>query len=194
MAAEIEGQGILNYEQEEAAILRATKGLDLNLSVEESGTIEFVTQRIARDGPFEALHLSCHGEIEKGEPVLALENSEGGLALTEIAELSEALGEEGAKPSLVFLSACRSGEHGATASAFVQSLVRSGVLNAVGWDGSVYDDDAIIFAETFYKELAAGRSVAYAAAQGRRSLLRSHLTEPNRGRHWHLARVYIGFI
>jgi hypothetical protein len=90
------------------------------------------------------------------------------------------------------LSACRTGEHGAAVSAFVQSLVRSGVLNTVGWDGSVYDGDAIIFAENFYKELTAGRSVAYAAAQGRRALLRLHLTEPSRGRHWHLARVYAG--
>jgi CHAT domain-containing protein len=64
------------------------------------------------------------------------------------------------------LSACRTGEHGAAAASFVQSLVRSGVQNAVGWDGSVYDTDAIGFAEAFYRELAAGRSVAYAAAQG----------------------------
>jgi hypothetical protein len=189
MAAEIEGQGILNYEQEETAILRATKGLDLNLSVEESGAVQFLTQRIAQDGPFEALHLSCHGDIDKGEPILALENPEGGMARIGIAELSAALGEEGRKPALVFLSACRTGEHGTAAAAFVQRLVRSGVLNALGWDGSVYDDDAIAFAEVFYKELAAGRSVAYAAAQGRRSLLRAHLAEASRGQHWHLARA-----
>ena len=64
--------------------------------------------------------------------------------------------------------------------------------NGIGWDGSVYDDDAIAFAEIFYKELPAGHSVPYAAAQGRRSLLRAHLAEPRRGRHWHLARVYVG--
>jgi hypothetical protein len=41
MAAEVDGQGILSYEQEEAAILQATKGLALNLMVEESGAIGF---------------------------------------------------------------------------------------------------------------------------------------------------------
>jgi len=97
MAAEIDGQSILNYEQEESAILQATKGLDLNLMVEESGAIEFLTQRIAQDGPFEALHLSCHGDIENGEPVLALESPEGGLARAGIANLSAAFGEEGRK-------------------------------------------------------------------------------------------------
>ena len=121
MATEVEGQGVLNYEQEEAGILQATKGLALNLSVEESGAIEFLGQRIAQDGPFEALHLSCHGDILKGDPVLALEKPEGGRDLAGIAALSEALGEEGKKPGLIFLSACRTGEHGA-AAAFVQSL------------------------------------------------------------------------
>jgi hypothetical protein len=65
MAAEVDGQGILSYEQEEAAILQATKGLALNLMVDESGAIGFLGQRIAQDGPFEALHLSCHGDIVK---------------------------------------------------------------------------------------------------------------------------------
>jgi hypothetical protein len=192
MAAEVEGQSILNYEQEEAAILQATTSPTLNLSVEESGAVEFLGQRIADDGPFEALHLSCHGEIVKGEPVLALENPEGGLDLAGIAKLSQAFGEEGKKPALVFLSACRTGEHGTAAAAFVQSLVRSGILNAIGWDGSVYDSDAITFAEIFYEELARGGSVAYAAAGARGSLLRAHLSEPRQGRHWHLARVYLG--
>jgi hypothetical protein len=151
MAAEVEGQGVINYEQEEAGVLQATNGLPLNLSVEESGAIEFLGERIAQDGPFEALHLSCHGDIVKGRPVLALEKPEGGLDLVGIDPLSRAFGEEDKKPKLVFLSACRTGEHGA-ASAFVQSLVRSGVANAIGWDGSVNDADAIGFAAAFYEE------------------------------------------
>jgi len=91
MAAEVEGQGVLNYEQEEAGILQATNGLPLNLNVEESGAIEFLGQRIAQEGPFEALHLSCHGDIVKGHPVLALEKPEGGLDLVGIVPLSRAL-------------------------------------------------------------------------------------------------------
>jgi hypothetical protein len=191
MAAEVEGQGVLNYEQEEAGILQATNGLPLNLSVEESGAIEFLGQRIAQDGPFEALHLSSHGDVVKGRPVLALEKPEGGLDLVGIDPLSRAFGEEDKKPKLVFLSACRTGEHGA-ASAFVQSLVRLGVANAIGWDGSVNDADAIGFAATFYEELARGSSVAYAAARARGALLRAHLADPDQGQHWHLARAYSG--
>jgi hypothetical protein len=95
MAAEVDGQGILSYEREEVAILEATKGLALNLTVEESGAIGFLGQRIAQDGPFEALHLSCHGNIVKNEPFICFETPEGGEDRINIARLSDALGEEG---------------------------------------------------------------------------------------------------
>jgi hypothetical protein len=83
MAADVEGQGALNYEHEEAAILQATRHLDL--SVEESGALDFLTVRLAQHSPFEALHLSCHGDLAKkdlgavarGQPYLALESPEG---------------------------------------------------------------------------------------------------------------------
>ena len=192
MAAEVKGEAVLNYEHEESAILQATASRGLSLAVEESGSCAFLGQRLAQDGPFEALHLSCHGEIVKGEPVLALENTEGGLDVTGIASLSPALGEEGSKPRAIFLSACRTAEHGTAAFSFAQALIRSGVPNALGWDGSVYDQDAILFAQTFYGELAAARSVPYAAARARAVLLGAQLKDRERGRHWHLARVYVG--
>lgn len=191
MAADVEGESPLNYEHEEQAILEATRRLDLNLVVEESGCLEFLEPCLAEERP-EALHLSCHGTIDARGPVLALETAAGRLALTTVADLRTALGEEGQRPTLVFLSACRTAEHGAAAASFTQALVRSGLDNAVGWDGSVYDSDAIGFAHVFYKQLAAGRSVAYAVAQARHALLQAHLADPAQGRHWHLARVYLG--
>ncbi len=57
MAAEVEGQGVINYEQEEAGILQATNGLPLNLSVEESGAIE--------KDPLALLRLSGYHNIER---------------------------------------------------------------------------------------------------------------------------------
>ena len=191
MAADVEGESQLNYEHEEQAILEATRRLDLNLIVEESGCLEFLEPCLAQERP-EALHLSCHGTIHNGDPVLVLETPEGRLGRTTLADLRTALGEEGRMPALVFLSACRTAEHGAAAASFTQALVRSGIDNAIGWDGSVYDADAISFANVFYKQLAAGRSVAYAAALARHTLLRAHLADPERGHHWHLARVYVG--
>jgi hypothetical protein len=66
------------------------------------------------------------------------------------------------------------------------------VANVVGWDGAVYDRDATEFAQLFYYELGLGSAVPRAAAIARRDLLQNHYREPRKGRHWHLARVYLG--
>ncbi|MBM5817934.1 MAG: CHAT domain-containing protein, partial [Cyanobacteria bacterium K_Offshore_surface_m2_239] len=196
MAASPRGQRELDFEAEEAAILQATARLPLQVVVEESGCGAFLKDRLAREGPFDSVHLSCHGDLlPNGDPVLALESPEGELALVSPGDLVAILGEE--KAALVFLSACRTAEAKAETSAamresFVRAMVRAGVANAVGWDGSVYDSDAILFAEVFYKELAEQASVPYAAARARCQVLREHRQDPRRGRHWHLARVYAG--
>jgi hypothetical protein len=190
MAASPEGEQELNFEAEESAILDATERLPIQLVVEESGCGDFLKDRLAQDGPFEAVHISCHGDILKsGGPVIALETPEGGLALTAPGDFAGALGET--KPPLVFLSACRTAEAEAV-EAFVRALVRAGVPNVLGWDGSVYDSDAIHFASTLYGELAEHTTIPFAAAKARRDLLGSHLNDPHKGLHWHLARVYAG--
>ena len=146
------------------------------------------------------MHISCHGDIHRDMgPVLALETPEGGLALTTPGDLADALGER--KAPLVFLSACRTAElpddrageeKPEVTEPFVRALVKAGVPNVIGWDGSVDDIDATLFARTFYKGLAAYGSVPYAAAAARRDVLREHRNDPQKGRYWHLARVYTG--
>ncbi|MFO1119049.1 MAG: CHAT domain-containing protein [Rhodospirillales bacterium] len=136
-----------------------------------SGALDFLGQTLAQERP-EALHLSCHGDIDaKGTPVVVLETPAGGAAPTSVGDLAAMLGDEAQQPALIFLSACRTAEHGTAAAAYTQALVRAGIANALGWDGSVYDADAITFAEVFYAHLGKGRSVAHAAAQARRALL-----------------------
>ncbi len=200
MAAAPRGQRELDYEAEEAAILDATARLPMRLSVEESGCADFLKDRLAQDGPFEAVHLSCHGDILRGTgPVLALETPEGDLAPVTPGRLAGVLGER--KAPLVFLSACRTAERGERRDAdgkaeavepFARALIRAGVANVLGWDGSVYDLDATRFARAFYGELAERSTVPYAAAAARREVLREHRNDPRAGRHWHLARVYAG--
>ena len=204
MAASPRGQKELDFEAEEAAIIRATRRLPLSLFVEESGCQSYLKDKLALEGPFEAVHLSCHGDIIPSQgPVLILEDEEGKEAVTPPATIIDALGEK--KPSLVFLSACRTAEGNrenltegaakslATASdSFSQSLISAGVANVLGWDGSVYDRDALFFAERFYDGLARYESPAYSAASARRLSLLSNLDDPATGRHWHLARLYIG--
>ena len=244
MAAAPVGMRELDFEAEEAAILEATRGRTgtgdplAHVVVEESGCIDFLKERLSRDGPFEVLHLSCHGTIdaERG-PVLALETDVGEHDPVDPGAIVSALGAD--KAPLVFVSACRTAEALRTSGAldgsagrkqgleeprvpfagadaetlrdaaegteasgadkayemvnsFVRRLAQAGVANVLGWEGSVYDVDATLFAETFYGELANMRPVPEAAAEARRALFRKHAEDPRRGTHWHLARVYLG--
>ena len=72
MAAAPRGQTSLDIEHEEAAILRATADLGLDLIVEDSGTLKEMTQAWNTLGSLDALHLSCHG-LGGDTPFLALE-------------------------------------------------------------------------------------------------------------------------
>ena len=222
MAAAPEGQQELDYEAEETAILEATRLLPMRVVVEETGALEFLGARLTSDeGPFEALHLSCHGDIdrEKG-PILLLENAEGGSDRVGPGAIVGVLGAE--PPPLVLLSACRTAELGSSpgaafighkegigsdrlrdsgqptaktgpelATPFVRRLAAK-IANVVGWDGSVYDADATAFATHFYQQLAARSPVPRAAAVARQALFGLKASNPSQGRHWHLARVYIG--
>jgi hypothetical protein len=230
MAAAPEGQVELDFEAEEAAILEATQRLPIRVVVEETGALEFLGPRLTSEGPFEALQLSCHGDIDAQRgPILLLEGAAGGEVPAGPGDIVRALGAD--PIPLVVLSACRTAELGRSATdtgmpdrreidgaaaddrreadtpreaarstqktgpelatPFVRRLAAV-IPNVVGWDGSVYDTDAIDFAKDFYKQLAGYSPVARAAAVARNALLRKKGQTPTRGRHWHLARVYVG--
>ncbi len=110
MAAAPEGQSELDFEAEEAAILDATQRLPVRVFVEETGALDFLGGRLASDeGPFEALHLSCHGDIDRQRgPILLLEKAEGGEDRVGPGDIVKALGPD--PPPLVVLSACRTAE------------------------------------------------------------------------------------
>jgi hypothetical protein len=193
----------LDYEAEETAILSATERLGLSLSVEESGCLEFLSERLDGEEAFEAIHLSGHGEVLDAEdakrlaalgaepgPTLLLETPEGGCAFASPRRLAQAWG--GHAPKLIFLSACRTAQATEnSASTFARTLVRA-VPSVLGWDGKVFDTDAIAFTESFYRALAAFETPAFAAAAARRTLLQSFLKDGKAGSDWHLARVYLG--
>ncbi|HYI49182.1 MAG TPA: tetratricopeptide repeat protein [Allosphingosinicella sp.] len=191
MAAAVEGQSQLDFEGEETAILKATDRGRTHLIVEETGALGPLSERLTAEGPFEALHLSCHGDIDpEVGPILLLETLEGDAHHATPGDLADAFGPS--PPALVMLSACRTAERAEGFTAPFARQMATIVANVVGWDGSVYDPDATDFAAELYRELARRSSVPRAAAQGRRTLLQIRAKTPQRGAHWHLARVYLG--
>ncbi|MBF0140335.1 MAG: CHAT domain-containing protein [Magnetococcales bacterium] len=191
MAAAPRGASELDFEAEEAGIIEKTRTLPLTLTVEESGSPDFLTE-VVRGLPVlpEVVHLSCHGDIKDKKPVLLLEDEAGDKLYTSGGTLAAKLGDS--MPALLFLSACRTAEGRAAASPLAMEMVYAGCANVVGWDGSVNDFDALLFAGYFYQELAGYATVGWAMATARRELLKQWQANPNIASHWHLARLFLG--
>ncbi|MEP1538508.1 MAG: CHAT domain-containing protein [Hyphomicrobiales bacterium] len=204
MAASPRGvQPELNFDDEEAAILKATASLDLALFVEESGCPSELRQRTLQQEKFDAFHFSCHGDLLDADdakrfaqfgaqigPNLLMEDEFGDRLFVPPSRLAEIW--EGDAPSLVFLSACKTSEHSMDVQdAFTVQIARA-VPAVIGWGGSVYDPDATKFASEFYKQLAGFKSVTFAVARARRELLLNSTDLPTKGAHWHLARLWLG--
>lgn len=195
----------LGYEREEAAILSSTEKLEqLSLHVEESGCVDVLALRARQQASFDAYHFSCHGDLLDAEtadkfsdqgaepgPNLLMETEDGSRTFVSWNKLVTVW--DGAPPSLVFLSACRTSEEPQEVSGtFAETLARN-VPAVIGWDGSVADPDATAFAATFYFELAGYKTVSQAAASARRQLLQSKRRGAGPvGGHWHLARLWLG--
>ena len=116
-----------------------------------------------------------------------------------------------AVPRLLFVSACLTatgadaGAHlppgdgckgepgsggGLVAHSLATALVAAGFPAVIGWDGSVIDRSATVFAERLYRGLAGRADLAVAVGDARRVLLGS--PDPVVRADWHLARLWLG--
>ena len=76
------------------------------------------------------------------------------------------------------------------AHSLATALVEAGMPAVIGWDGSVGDRAATLFAERLYQDLADQADLAVAAGEARRALLESD--DPVVRADWHLARLWLG--
>ena len=194
MAAAPRDAGNLNYEAEEAAILKATRNLTLSLDliVEESGTLDLLSAAVSRERPH-VVQISCHGSL-KPEPGLLLEDEVGDEAFVTAGKLIRKLASH--HPRLLFLSACETAEAHPFLDSLAWTLTRSGVPAALGWAAPMRDLEATVFTGGLYGHLTRGEDLAHALAYARLELDESEeLPEPPfpgpRSRGWHLARLYL---
>jgi hypothetical protein len=222
MAAAPERLAPLSFEDEEAAILDATGSIGVDLTVEESGSLEWLTESMAARKPVDVLHVSCHGTIEPGEstgqarPVLLLESEVGEKVLTSADALVSELGAN-LPERLAFVSACStaatSGADTQLVGSLAATLVRRGCPATLGWAGPVGDTEATYFAAALYGRLSHKAPLEEAVARARLDLIeairessasrepvlpflrdtRLRVTRaPHGSRDWHLARLYLG--
>ncbi|MBM4431308.1 MAG: CHAT domain-containing protein, partial [Chloroflexi bacterium] len=193
LAASPRAETSLDYEGEEASFLLSTRGLGLDLVVEESGTLELLAACLARELP-EVAHISCHGR-QRPSPGLLLEDELGDGDWVNTAELVRRLADY--RPRMLFLSACESAGADPVFASLAWSLVWAGLPAVLGWAAPVYDHEARIFAASLYRRLTAGDDLAHALAYARLDLAQAEeLRDPafagHGSRDWHLARLYLG--
>jgi CHAT domain-containing protein len=101
---------VLNYEAEEAAILKATSRQPIDLVVEESGSVSQLENLVASFGKeyFDVFHITGHGLIQNGTPQFVTEDEQGDAQFTTAQQLAEAFGRRW--PRLLFLSGCHTAQ------------------------------------------------------------------------------------
>lgn len=177
----------LDFEQEEAQILTATRDIPLDLRVEESGCITELSKLWGRyREPFDVFHLTGHSSIEDEKPFFLTETETGERHRAYASEIGAALRFR--MPQLVFLSGCRTGEassNGAVSS-LAESLIEQGCRAVLGWGRPIANVVATQAAAYLYSKLAAGYELAEALANTYQHLLREAKVED-----WHLLRLYV---
>lgn len=193
MATDPEGvEPKLDFEQEEAKILKDTEEFPLILRVEESGCIAELGKLWSRyTDVYDVFHITGHASIKEAEE--SSPSCPYFITETETGERYDATAEEiwevfrFRPPLLVFLSGCRTGQaadSGAVPS-LAEKLIHQGATAVLGWGRPVYDSTATAAAAHLYGKLAAGYRLAEALASTYQHLLEAEVTD------WHLLRLYV---
>lgn len=129
------------------------------------------------DPDFDAVHFACHGtsdlsDIEASSLVLSDRETADGTVRPVVLTPTDLAGAAnlGERRPLVFLNACQSGRHapvltdlGGWPKAFLEA--GAGAVMATLW--SVHENPAVSFAETFYRRLLEGATLADATGDAR---------------------------
>jgi tetratricopeptide (TPR) repeat protein len=181
-------QPVLQFEQEEAAILETTGNQQIQLQVEESGSLAGLRERIEQwpEGAFDVVHLSGHADIVDDQPCFIMEDEQGQAQKVSALEIARTFSDSGRFPRLLFLSGCRTGQgvREKTIPSLCEVLVQAGVPAVLGWGLPVGDVHATEAARAIYQKLACGIPLDRAVANARQQLCEADSP------YWHLLRLY----
>jgi hypothetical protein len=170
-------------------------GLTLDRFLLHRATITRLDKELQRFQP-SILHFICHGWYdETGKSYLEMTPEPGAdqparLYADNLLPLLRALP---VSPQIVVLNACYSGTPPADRklSPMASALVHGGVPMVVGMAGRVADMACRLFTWCFYQSLLQGKSVAEAAAQGRRAGITYAGADPTKFTDWALPNIYM---
>jgi hypothetical protein len=180
-------QPTLDFESEERMIIESARRHQIELIVEESGSLDGLRYQVGACGPghFDIFHLNGHADVYDERPYFLMEDNQGLRLDVSAEEIADAF--QGNWPRLVFLSGCKTGQapdQGYLPS-LCEALVRAGAPAVLGWALPVGDVAASLAAAEIYEHLASGKSIDEAVARAR-----LHLLKEKNG-YWHLMRLYV---
>jgi hypothetical protein len=154
----------LDYEAEEGRILKATEKSFVELIVEESGCLEYLSELFKdyEDHYFDVFHLTGHGN-NNGNAYFLTENEYGYSVRSSASDIVRGLANR--LPPLIFLSGCKTGYlHNGTEPSMAEELLKKGATAVISWGELVDDSDATATAAQLYKDLSRGTSLTEAIA------------------------------
>ncbi|MEW5734114.1 MAG: tetratricopeptide repeat protein [Thermodesulfobacteriota bacterium] len=177
---------VLDFENEEKLIIDATRRKGIDLQVEESGSLQGLSEKITdfSKGWFDVFHLTGHAGIVGGAPVFHAESEKGFRRDATARDI--ALCFQGRWPELVFLSGCRTGQSDpqGVLPSLCESLVAAGAPAVLGWALPVGDTAASVAAASIYERLASGGTIHEAVARARADMQGKQIPD------WHLLRLF----
>lgn len=183
----------LDYEREEAEIIKATGGLPVDLGIEDSGSLEGLRFRLLHK-EYDVVHLVGHADIDgEGRAYFCMENETGKCQKVDPGMLwDEAIIEN--PPRLLFLSACRTGEtvenqDNQSALSFARLMVEERhVPSVLGWGRKVHDHQALYTGRAIFAALTGGKSIPESIRLAREELNKNFPHHPSPA--WPLLRLY----
>lgn len=177
---------VLDFEAEEAGILRATARFPLVLHVEETGDLDELQVQVRAFGPaaLDVVHLTGHADHTDAGPRFLTETATGDPYAASARDLLESLPH---RPRLLFLSGCRTAESlpaGAVRS-LAEEVLALGLPAVLGWGRPVDDAEASLAAAALYGRLSSGEGLVPSLLATIRDLRQA------KSRHWHRLRLFV---
>ncbi|MBV6342905.1 CHAT domain-containing protein [Candidatus Magnetobacterium casense] len=167
---DLDAKYVLGFEQEEERIFSSTGNYNIDMRVEDTGSLAGLKQTNILGGGFDIIHITGHAgfDEEKG-PVFCMEDEVGRLHEVSPDNLWDAIKSH--PPRLLFLSGCSTGgAHEETNSeSFAYRMAQKGIQWVIGWGLLVSDTRATQVAAEMYGCLSGGSGLDRALKIARQS-------------------------
>ncbi len=168
---DLHAKNVLNFEKEEERIFNVTGRYNIDMRVEDTGSLEGLRQANIAGGGFDIIHITGHAGLDKDMgSVFYMEDEAGKSRKVSSEMLWHAIRDF--PPRVLFLSGCSTGSsyEDASSESFAYQMSLKGIKWVLGWGLPVSDDGATLVAAEVYRCLSIGIGIDHAVQSARRLL------------------------